>query len=401
MILTRPVVDRRTFLRASGVAMGLPLLESMAPALARAAAVEAPRRLVTICSTLGLYSSSWFPKTAGVGYEATEYLRLIDGHRSRYTLFSGFSHEEQSGRQPHNSGDHVADGGAAPRARRVPQQRLARPGGGERARLRDALPLGGARHVERAEPVVHHERRHGAGRDEPRRPVQEALPAGHPRRGRARGAEPERRRQHPRPPEVADDGASPPGRRRRPAEARRLLRRRAGGRAGAHRGAGVARPAEAGRRRRAAHRHPEPRRPRRPHPAHVPHDPADSRDGLVARGQHDDPRPRRRAAGAGGERRPAQPVAPRAGRREDRAAEEGRGPDRERLRRPPRRSSRRAATPAARCSTRPQSCSAATSATPTPTPRSTCRFSSPGATSRTGGTSCTRAGTTRRCATCS
>ena len=41
MILTRPV-NRRTFLRASGVAMGLPLLESMAPALARAAAVEAP-----------------------------------------------------------------------------------------------------------------------------------------------------------------------------------------------------------------------------------------------------------------------------------------------------------------------------------------------------------------------
>ena len=49
-------------------AESLPLLESMAPALARAAAVEAPRRLVTICTTLGLYSSSWFPRTAGAGY---------------------------------------------------------------------------------------------------------------------------------------------------------------------------------------------------------------------------------------------------------------------------------------------------------------------------------------------
>ena len=102
MTLTRPL-DRRTFLRASGVALGLPLLESMAPALARAAAADGPRRLVTICSTLGLYSSSWFPKMAGAGYEATEYLRLIDGHRPRYTLFSGLSHEEQTGRQPHNS----------------------------------------------------------------------------------------------------------------------------------------------------------------------------------------------------------------------------------------------------------------------------------------------------------
>ena len=95
-------VDRRTFLRASGVALALPMLESMHPALARAAAA-APQRLVTICSTLGLYSDSWFPKTAGAGYEASEYLSLIDGHRSRYTLFTGFSHEEQSGRQPHNS----------------------------------------------------------------------------------------------------------------------------------------------------------------------------------------------------------------------------------------------------------------------------------------------------------
>ena len=103
MTLTTRPLDRRTFLRASGVALGLPLLESMAPALARAAAADGPRRLVTICSTLGLYSSSWFPKAAGAGYEATEYLRLIDGHRPRYTLFSGLSHEEQTGRQPHNS----------------------------------------------------------------------------------------------------------------------------------------------------------------------------------------------------------------------------------------------------------------------------------------------------------
>ena len=97
-----PLVDRRTFLRASGVGMALPLLESMHPALARAA-VESPKRLVTICSTLGLYPGSWFPTTAGTDYEATEYLGLIDEHRSRYTVFSGLSHEEQSGRQPHNS----------------------------------------------------------------------------------------------------------------------------------------------------------------------------------------------------------------------------------------------------------------------------------------------------------
>ena len=99
--MTRPI-DRRTFLRASGVALGLPLLESMHPALARAAAAS-PKRMVNICNALGLYPTSWFPTTAGVGYEATEYLSLIDGHRDRYTLFSGLAHAEQQGRQAHNS----------------------------------------------------------------------------------------------------------------------------------------------------------------------------------------------------------------------------------------------------------------------------------------------------------
>ena len=70
-------IDRRTFLRGSGVALALPLLESMVPALARAA-VPSPRRMVNICTTLGLYSDSWFPKTSGADYEATDYLRLID-----------------------------------------------------------------------------------------------------------------------------------------------------------------------------------------------------------------------------------------------------------------------------------------------------------------------------------
>jgi hypothetical protein len=101
MNLTRPL-DRRTFLRASGVALALPMLESMTPGLARAAATG-PRRMVNICNTLGLYKEAWFPETAGAGYEMTEYLSLLEKHRDNFTLFSGFSHEEQTGRQPHNS----------------------------------------------------------------------------------------------------------------------------------------------------------------------------------------------------------------------------------------------------------------------------------------------------------
>ena len=64
-------LNRRTFLRASGVALALPLLESMHPALARAA-VKSPKRMVNICSTLGFYSASWFPKTAGAKHDCAE-----------------------------------------------------------------------------------------------------------------------------------------------------------------------------------------------------------------------------------------------------------------------------------------------------------------------------------------
>ncbi len=101
MNLTRPL-DRRTFLRASGVALALPWLESMTPAFGHAA-TAGPRRMVNICNTLGLYREAWFPKTSGAGYETTEYLSLLEKHRQNFTLFTGFSHEDQSGRQPHNS----------------------------------------------------------------------------------------------------------------------------------------------------------------------------------------------------------------------------------------------------------------------------------------------------------
>jgi hypothetical protein len=91
-------ISRRTLLRASGVALALPFLEVM-PAYGAAQT----RRMVNICCTLGLYTPSWLPKQEGADYEATEYLKLIDQHRSRYTVFSGLSHSSQSGRQAHNS----------------------------------------------------------------------------------------------------------------------------------------------------------------------------------------------------------------------------------------------------------------------------------------------------------
>ncbi len=95
-------LDRRTLLRTCGVALALPLLEAMSPALARAA-IPAPRRMVTLCNALGLHPPALFPATPGRDYETTEYLELLRDHRRDYTLFSGLSHDDQTGRQAHSS----------------------------------------------------------------------------------------------------------------------------------------------------------------------------------------------------------------------------------------------------------------------------------------------------------
>ncbi len=99
--MRQPGLSRRTILKAGGVAVALPLLESLLPG--GVAAATETRRMLNICCTLGLYTPSWLPETTGPDYEATEYLSILDHHRSRYTVLSGLSHEDQVGRQPHNS----------------------------------------------------------------------------------------------------------------------------------------------------------------------------------------------------------------------------------------------------------------------------------------------------------
>ena len=93
--LNTRLISRRTMLRATGVAIGLPLLDAMLPAGLRAeekAARLAPRRMLLISRPLGAHASFLFPEKAGMDYESTRYLKLLDDHRGRFTLFSGLSH---------------------------------------------------------------------------------------------------------------------------------------------------------------------------------------------------------------------------------------------------------------------------------------------------------------------
>jgi len=96
-ILNRTTLDRRTFLRAGAVSLSLPLLEAMIPfafgreARAAVAALQ-PRRMVLIHRPLGTYHPYLVPQTTGLKYETTRFLKTLEAHRGRFTVFSGMGH---------------------------------------------------------------------------------------------------------------------------------------------------------------------------------------------------------------------------------------------------------------------------------------------------------------------
>ena len=101
-LLTAPL-SRRAFLRGTGVSLALPFLDAMWPRSLRAEESPAPKRMVAVCTALGIYGPAFFPKESGRDYTATPYLDLIKEHRDHFTVFSGISHLEQSGADGHSS----------------------------------------------------------------------------------------------------------------------------------------------------------------------------------------------------------------------------------------------------------------------------------------------------------
>jgi Protein of unknown function (DUF1552) len=95
-----PCMNRRTFLRAGGVCIGLPLLDAMFPIGLRseqkAAALRA-KRMVLIGRPLGLHTPFFFPDKPGKDYEPTRYLKPLQAHRQDFTVFSGMSHRGYPG----------------------------------------------------------------------------------------------------------------------------------------------------------------------------------------------------------------------------------------------------------------------------------------------------------------
>ncbi len=112
-VITNRCLSRRTLLRGSGVAVGLPLLDAMRPALGAAADDRLAKRFVGISLSLGLHNPNLVPETSGRDYKPSPYLVGLDDVRDDFTIVSGSSH-------PGVTGGHTAEGSifsACPNAR--------------------------------------------------------------------------------------------------------------------------------------------------------------------------------------------------------------------------------------------------------------------------------------------
>ena len=109
MFLTKKFIPRRTFLRGAGVAIGLPLLDSMVPAqtnLKNTAAAPVPRFL-GIWHPHGAAPGYWSPLQEGKNFDFSFITKPLEPFRNRVTLISGMDMPEAAATTEEPGGDHA------------------------------------------------------------------------------------------------------------------------------------------------------------------------------------------------------------------------------------------------------------------------------------------------------
>ena len=89
--LTQKHISRRRLLRGAGVAMALPLLESMVPARAGAASKKPQSRLACIYIPHGAVEKNWVPTGVGKNFEFTPSLKALEPFRQYVSVVSGLA----------------------------------------------------------------------------------------------------------------------------------------------------------------------------------------------------------------------------------------------------------------------------------------------------------------------
>jgi hypothetical protein len=104
MIITRKSIERRAFLRGTGAALALPILDAMTPALATEAA--RPTRLGFIEVPNGIMMDHWTPATEGADFALTPTLEPLADFRDRMLVLSGMDQHQAAALGFEVGGDH-------------------------------------------------------------------------------------------------------------------------------------------------------------------------------------------------------------------------------------------------------------------------------------------------------
>lgn len=127
-------LNRRFFLRSTGISMALPFLESLTGRVsAKAAAASSPMRMVCIGNLLGFYPPAFFPTKTGADYELPDSVQALKPHQKDFTLYSGLDHGVKGGHFAMSSflsGVRTADAKGMPEGNITLDQRAAETLGG-------------------------------------------------------------------------------------------------------------------------------------------------------------------------------------------------------------------------------------------------------------------------------
>tara|TARA_R110002073_G_scaffold43606_4_gene121600 strand:- start:22187 stop:23485 length:1299 start_codon:yes stop_codon:yes gene_type:complete len=82
---------RRSFLKAAGITIALPMMESVATPAGKNDGGDA-MRMVCISPTLGVYPKAFFPKSTGANFELTPTLKPLENLRGDFTVCSNMDH---------------------------------------------------------------------------------------------------------------------------------------------------------------------------------------------------------------------------------------------------------------------------------------------------------------------
>ena len=92
-MITRKVLPRRTFLRGAGAAIALPFLDSMVPAMAKAASMpEKPVRMAFVYVPNGIDMRNWNPSYEGPLQELPRILKPLEPYKQDFNLLGNLTH---------------------------------------------------------------------------------------------------------------------------------------------------------------------------------------------------------------------------------------------------------------------------------------------------------------------